>query len=118
MEKVLDHAESPATPEAAADAAAQTPTPQQALAIEHANNIAQFVPWLLDPRTLPAQVLRLEIKRLQSGWLRLYCSLAQPIPIQTLEDVRIQCAANGCTLNAFVKGHRCQSFQLCDDLEP
>lgn len=118
MEKVLDDAGNPATTAAAAPAAVPPPTPQQAQAIEHANNIAQFVPWLLDPRTLPAQVARLEIKRLQSGWLRLFCALAQPIPVETLADVREQCAANCCTLNAFVKGGRCQSFQLCDDLEP
>lgn len=113
----------PATPigggaDAQEQGTAPQPTPQQAQAIEHANNIAQFVPWLLDPRTLPAVVARIEIKRLQSGWLRLYCALAQPIPVQTLDEVREQCAANGCTLNAFVKGQRCQSFQLCDDLEP
>jgi hypothetical protein len=84
----------------------------------HADLMANFVPWLASPRCMPFAVERIELKRLQTGWLRLFVQLRQPVALKYLDGIKAQVAEEKCTLNAFVKGDRVSTFQICDNLEP
>ena len=89
-------------------------TPEQV----HAAKIAEFVPWLMAPGVLPSPFARLEVKRLNSGWLRLYVALQQPADLLLAHPIVQVALEQNCTCNLFSKAGKFQSLQICDNLEP